>query len=84
MVTLSCQPVGHKFCQNCFPGYCNNKIKEGNVSPKDLCCPMSNCGTSITIDELKANISDIAFNRYHRFMLRNFCIENNWKACPFW
>ena len=82
MITLSCQPVGHRYCNDCFSGYCGSKISDALVSRNDLICPAENCKTPISIDELKAHVSDEIFCKFERFMLKNMCQDNNWRTCP--
>lgn len=48
MVSLSCQPVGHKYCSDCFSGYCGSKISEAQVDAASLVCPAVGCATPIT------------------------------------
>lgn len=82
MVTLSCQPVGHRFCLDCFGDYCIAKISEAQVDARSLVCPSVGCMTPITPHELKAHVSAEIFARFERFTLRSLCEENNWKSCP--
>jgi hypothetical protein len=82
MITLSCQPVGHRFCNDCFKGYCENKISDALVTTTDLICPAVSCKTPISITELKARISVEMFDKYDRFMLKNMCTDNSWRTCP--
>jgi hypothetical protein len=82
MITLSCQPVGHRFCNECFSGYCANKINEALVTSKDLICPAENCKHPIDINELKAHVTEEVFEKFDRFMLKNYCQENSFRTCP--
>jgi len=70
MITLSCEPVGHRFCTECFQGYCKSKISEAQVSTSSLHCPSLGCKTPITIHEMKAHLSEEDFEKYERFTLR--------------
>jgi hypothetical protein len=82
MVTLSCQPVGHRFCASCFNDYCVSKISEAQVDSTELVCPTVGCKTAITPHELKANVSAETYSRFEKFILRAICKENDWKCCP--
>lgn len=56
--------MGHRFCKDCFEGYCSSKINEANVSDKELVCPAPKCGTPVTIHELEGNLSADMLARY--------------------
>lgn len=80
MVTLSCD---HRHCRDCFANYLNSKISEARVAASDLVCPSVGCGTPITNQEMKANVSNDVYEKYDRFMLKQFCQDNpNYRACP--
>jgi hypothetical protein len=80
MVTLSCD---HRHCRDCFAGYLNSKISDAQVAASDLICPSVGCGTQITNQEMKANVSNEVYEKYDRFMLKQFCQDNpNYRACP--
>mmetsp|Transcript_260 Transcript_260/g.244 ORF Transcript_260/g.244 Transcript_260/m.244 type:complete len:369 (+) Transcript_260:301-1407(+) len=82
MVTLSCHPVPHRFCQDCFTEYCRIKINEAQVSPESLCCPEIGCKTPLTIDEIKANVTSKDFSKYEHFTLKRMCESQHWRPCP--
>jgi hypothetical protein len=82
MVTLSCQPVGHRFCSECFEGYCSSKVNDGQVDSSSLVCPSVGCNTCITPHELKANVSPETYAKYEKFTLHAVCKDNDWKCCP--
>ena len=82
MITLSCQPLGHRYCNDCFSGYCGSKISDALVTKNDLICPAEGCKTPISIDELKAHVSEEIFCKFERFMLKNMCEDNDWRTCP--
>lgn len=88
MITLSCQPTPHRFCTECFKGYCESKISEDQVQSDQLVCPALNeetqkiCGTAITYDELRANIEEEVFGKYERFSTRAFCEGEQMRRCP--
>jgi hypothetical protein len=71
MVSLSCQPIGHKYCSDCFVGYCSSKINDGTVTDSDLVCPAPGCGEPVTIHELEAHLSSEQITRYHRLLLKS-------------
>ena len=87
MITLSCSPVSHRFCIDCFSGYCSCKITDAQVNEAVLVCPQvlesgKLCGTSITIHELKANLPEETFLRYETFLTRSTCEAENFRRCP--
>lgn len=82
MITLSCQPVGHRYCVDCFKDYCTFKIGEAQVDRSALVCPFEGCKMPITPHELKAHVSEESYAKFERFGLRNLCSENGWKCCP--
>jgi len=84
MVSLCCVPKAHKFCSDCFVGFCTSKIAEGQVKSKDLKCPIPDCDTVITVHEMKAHLPENVFAKYERFMLKDFAEENSemFKWCP--
>ena len=79
MVSLSCQPIAHKYCKQCFIEYCSNQIKEAIT---DIVCPHPSCKTEVTYYELKGNLPADILERYDRFMLRTFCEVNGCVHCP--
>ena len=79
MITLTCD---HRFCIDCFKGYCSNKIGEAQVSQKDLVCPETGCKDSLTIDELKGHLDSDILAKYERFMLQGFAEEQGLLFCP--
>ena len=82
MVTLSCQPIGHRFCKECFGNYCSLKISEALVDTTSLMCPLEDCQTPITPHELRAHVTEENYQKFERFGLRNLCSLNDWKNCP--
>lgn len=80
IITLSCQPVGHRFCKSCFTGYCEKNIQENLVG--DLVCPAVGCKELITPNELKVNVTSEGYRNYERNELKKLCEKNNWKTCP--
>jgi hypothetical protein len=52
MITLSCQPKGHRICCDCMNAYCCNKIQDAEISRKELVCPEVGCSEPITIHEV--------------------------------
>jgi hypothetical protein len=75
IVTLSCQPVEHRFCKGCFTGYCVHEID----LKEDLVCPAVGCRESITPNELKANVTQEEYKRYEHNELKKLCQKNKWK-----
>ena len=55
MVSLSCQPVAHKYCRECFIDYCSDKINE---SITEIYCPEVKCNCEITFWELEGNFPE--------------------------
>lgn len=87
MISLSCTPVAHRFCKECFVGHCNVKISDAEVSEDRLTCPAvcndnTPCRQAITIHEIQANVPPELFARYERFMLRRVCEQQNMRRCP--
>lgn len=87
MITLSCEPIAHRFCKECFTGYCDSKISQDEVLSNQLSCPAlcegnKPCGTPITIFEIKANISEELYIKYERFSTRAYCESQNFQRCP--
>jgi hypothetical protein len=73
----------HRFCTECFTGYCESKINDAAVSlSSDLVCPIRECKHPLTIDLLKGNLETETFTKYERFMMRGFAEENNCCFCP--
>ena len=83
MITLSCEPVAHRLCKDCFGGYCESKIREAEVGQDQLVCPTENCKTPISIFEIKSCISVEMFERYERFQMSAFGKESDdCRFCP--
>jgi len=83
MITLSCEPIGHRYCIDCFTGYCKSKISEAQVSSSSLHCPSVGCKHPITIFELQAHLSNEDFEKYERFTLRKIGEDDeNCRFCP--
>jgi len=82
MVTLSCEPIPHRFCVDCFSSYCRLKINEAQVCPDSFYCPFIDCKTPITVEEVRAHVSEVDFLKYERFLLKKVCEKNRWRACP--
>lgn len=82
MISLSCQPIGHKFCKDCFQGYCTSKINDNDITEQSLKCPELNCKTAITYDEIKANVSNETFTKFELFGIKNLSQECNFLTCP--
>jgi hypothetical protein len=82
MISLSCQPTGHKFCQDCFQGYCTSKINDNEITEQSLKCPIPECNTAITYDEIKANVTSETFYKFELFGIKNFSEQSNFLTCP--
>ena len=79
MVSLSCQPIAHKYCRDCFIDYCSNKISERIT---DIHCPEVKCRCEITFWELQGNLPADIMKKYERFSIRNVCEQNGYIHCP--
>ena len=84
MITLSCEPVAHRLCIDCFSGYCESKIKDAEVGADKLVCPTDKCMTPISIHEIKGGVSTEIFEKYERFQMSAFCQDdsNDCRFCP--
>ena len=86
MVTLSCLPTGHRFCNECFLGYCQSKINDACVSSEQLICPAPGCKTPVTIHEITGEhlgMNAELIEKYHRFSLRNVAsASDTFRTCP--
>ena len=79
MVSLSCQPVAHKYCKECFIDYCSSKINERIT---EIYCPEIKCKCEITFWELEGNLPAEVMKKYERFSIRNVCERNGYIHCP--
>ncbi len=83
MVTLSCEPLAHRLCQDCFSGYCSSKIKDAEVGVDQLVCPMDKCKTPISVHEIKGSVPAEIFEKYERFQMSAFGKEHeDCRFCP--
>lgn len=83
MITLSCEPIPHRFCKGCFSGYCESKIMEAAISSRELVCPAEKCTAPVTIFELQSNVSAELFSKYERFSIQAYAAQDNdCRTCP--
>jgi hypothetical protein len=88
MITLNCLPNPHRFCSECFVGYCSHKITEAQVQSEQLVCPArledsgKICGTEITVFEVQAHLPPEIYEKYLRFITRSYCDQKNMRRCP--
>lgn len=86
MVTLSCVPAAHRFCKDCFSGYCMSKINDAEVEESQLSCPAlvdgTVCKTPITCFEIQANVEPEVYAKYEWFTLRHVCETQKLRSCP--
>eukprot|EP01038_Epipyxis_sp_PR26KG_P011977 gene11977-16031_t len=86
MITLSCIPTPHRYCKDCFIGYCTNKITDKLIKPNELCCPQLIdgvlCATPITIFELQAHLPSPIFDKYELFTTKSYCEDEELRRCP--
>lgn len=66
-VCLDCE---HSICNECFSSYCHSKIREGQVTERELVCParcvdgFKLCGKAVTVDQVRGAVDARAFDRF--------------------
>jgi IBR domain, a half RING-finger domain len=56
-------------CKNCVKSFWEARIGDGQVSEKGLVCPVVDCSKAASITEVKALVSNSAFEKFERFQL---------------
>eukprot|EP00118_Oscarella_pearsei_P007794 m.39009 g.39009 ORF g.39009 m.39009 type:complete len:1036 (+) comp32658_c0_seq5:216-3323(+) len=75
-------PCGHSFCDECWEGYLNVKIQEGDAH--NIKCPAQDCNILVPLEIIEKLVSRDMARRYLHFDIKAF-VESNpgLKWCPF-
>lgn len=72
---------GHAFCNICWQGYLEVKIKEGEAL--GIPCMMHKCGKVVDSNLVKRVVSPEAYKKYTHFITKGFVDQNpNMQWCP--
>jgi len=74
-------PCKHNYCNECWQGYLNVKIKEGQVLK--LSCPAPSCKRSVKEEEVHGRTSAEMYKKYQKYLYNaQMSLNPNARWCP--